>query len=152
MALYWNPFWQLDAIQRELDRVFDAKKTSSPISRSSFLPGRSARAYPLLNIYEDKDNIFIEALAPGVDPGTFDVTVVHNRLTISGQKNGTPDQSQPEAYHRSERAAGRFARTLELPVEVNDQAVKADYVNGLLHVTLPKAEQAKPRQISINVA
>jgi HSP20 family protein len=59
---------------------------------------------------------------------------------------------QPEAFHRSERAAGTFVRTVTLPIDVEHEQVQADYTNGLLVVTLPKAEQAKPKQIAVSVA
>jgi HSP20 family protein len=72
---------------------------------------------------------------------------VGNTLTIAGEKR----RIQPEAFHRSERATGRFVRTVDLPVDVEADQVKAAYTNGLLVVTLPKAAQAKPKQINVQV-
>jgi HSP20 family protein len=120
--------------------------------RTAFLPGRAARRYPLINLYEDRDNLYVEALAPGVDPASIDLTVVRNVLTIAGEKRRVPGDIKPEAFHRSERATGKFVRHIELPIEVDENKVKADYKNGLMMVTLPKAEQAKPKQISVQVA
>jgi HSP20 family protein len=93
----------------------------------------------------------VEALAPGVDPKTLELSVLHGTLTIKGEKPGLA-QVSAEAYHRNERAAGRFVRAIELPVAVNAAGVHADYKNGLLLVTLPKSEAAKPKQIPISVA
>ena len=72
-------------------------------------------------------------------------------MTISGEKRRHPENIKPEAFHRSERSAGKFVRTVELPVEVNADQVKAEYKHGILVVTLPKAETAKPKQISVSL-
>jgi HSP20 family protein len=148
----WNPF-DMDAIRREIDRALEDFGTGErPLHKVAFLPGRGPRRYPLINLLEDKDKLYIEALTPGVDPQSLNVTVIQNRLTLSGEKGGVPEDIKPEAFHRSERASGKFVRTLDLPVEVDETAVQAEYRNGLLIVTLPKAEKAKPRQINVKIA
>jgi HSP20 family protein len=146
-------FPELDALRREIDRVFsDFGSDRWPdFWRGAFLPGRAARQYPLVNLSEDADNLYIEALAPGVDPKSLELSVVQGNLTLKGEKPGLA-QVAAEAYHRNERAAGRFVRAVELPAEVDAGRVRADYTNGLLLVTLPKSEAAKPRQIPIKVA
>jgi HSP20 family protein len=149
----WNPWQSLDSLRREIDRAFEdfGWRTDSPF-RTAFLPGRAARRYPLINLYEDRDNLYIEALAPGVDPASLDLKVVRNILSIAGEKRRVPGDIKPEAFHRSERATGKFVRHIELPIEVDESKVQADYKHGLLIITLPKSEQAKPKQISIQVA
>ena len=151
---YMDSFHDLDALRKEMDRIFDSMggTWTFPFSRISFLPGRAARGYPLINVNEDKDAYYIEALAPGVDPNSMDVSISGNTLSIAGEKNVKSPDTKPEAYHRNERAVGKFVRTIELPNEVDAEKVKADYKNGLLLVTLPKSEKAKPKQISVNVA
>ena len=147
-----NPWQTLEALRRELDRVFDEAGTrNEPFFRTAFLPGRAARRYPLTNIYEDKDAIYLEALAPGVDPATLELSVVGNTLSIAGEKRRVAGDVKPEAFHRSERATGKFVRHLQLPVEVDEGKIRADYKDGLLIVTLPKAEKAKPKQIAVQV-
>lgn len=148
----WDPFREIEALRREMDRVFstDGNRTV-PFSRASFLPGRAARHYPMVNISEDKDSYYVEALAPGVNPDNLNLSVVRNTLTISGEKLRAGAEVKPDAYHRSERAIGSFVRRVELPAEVDEARIKADYRNGLLLVTLPKHEKAKPKQIAINV-
>jgi HSP20 family protein len=149
----WNPWQGLDALRREIDRAFDDfRMRPEPAFRTAFLPGRAARRYPLINLYEDRDNLYVEALAPGIDPASLSLNVLHNVLTITGEKRRVPGDIKPEAFHRSERATGKFVRNIELSTEVDENKVKAEYKNGLLMVTLPKAEQAKPRQISVQVA
>ncbi len=149
----WDPFREMETLRREIDRALtNALPGMSPGSgTATFLPGRAARAYPLVNVSEDRDNVYVEALAPGIDPQALNLTVVRNTLTISGEKTG-PRDVPAEAYHRSERAAGKFFRTIELPVEVDSNRVQARYANGLLTITLPKSEAAKPKQIQIEVS
>lgn len=156
MALVtWDPLREMATLQREIDRIFEnmgAERWTFPFSRFSFLPGRSSRMYPLLNVSDDADNIYVEALAPGVDPKTLKVTVVRNQLTLSGEKMRCGENIKPENWHRSERAVGNFVRTLTLPFDVEEGKIKAEYKNGLLLITMPKAEAAKPKQITVNVA
>jgi HSP20 family protein len=153
MAWTWDPFRELDALRRELDRKLNLTNGGwhFPFTRFSFLPGRAARAYPLINLSEDENNYYLEALAPGIDPKSLKVSVVGDQLTISGEKPATGKDVPAEAYHRCERAAGRFVRSLTLPGEIDENKVKAEYQNGMLQITLAKHEQAKPRQISVKV-
>ena len=89
----WNPFQQMDKLHREIDRAFeDFIPQIQPFFPMAFLPGRVARAYPLINLHEDKDHIYLEAMVPGLDPESLNLTVVHNTLTISWRKNGCPRQ------------------------------------------------------------
>jgi HSP20 family protein len=148
-----NASQEMDALHREIDRAFENfVPFAGPFSRAAFLPGRLARAYPLVNVSEDKDKLYVEAMAPGVDPSSLNLTVVHNTVTISGEKKGAPDEVKPEAFHREERAHGKFVRTITLPVEIDDGKVNAEYKNGLLLITLPKSERAKPKQINVQVS
>ncbi|MCB2154156.1 Hsp20/alpha crystallin family protein [bacterium] len=150
----WDAFEGLDVLRRELDRVFEDSglpRAGKSMPRFAFLPGRAARGYPLVNLDENADAIVIEALAPGLDPESLEISVVGDQLTISGEKPGLGEKVQSESYHRSERSAGRFVRTIELPAAVNQNSAKAEYKNGLLLVTLPKAEEAKPKKIAVSV-
>ena len=152
MALWnWDPFREFEELRREMDAAFRGWTRTWPSFWAAFLPGRAARMYPMINLSEDKDAYYVEALAPGVDPDTLEVTVAHNALTISGEKKPVGEDVSPEAFHRSERAAGRFVRSIDLPSEVDSEKVRADYRNGLLLITLPKTEAAKPKQISVSV-
>jgi HSP20 family protein len=149
----WNPFEEMEALRREIDRAFEGYSLKQePSRRVAFLPGSGPRRYPLVNVTEEKDKIYVEALTPGVDPQSLNVQVMQNRLTLSGEKSGVPTEVKPEAFHRSERASGKFVRTVDLPVEVDESAIQAEYKNGMLVVTLPKAEKAKPKQINVKVA
>ena len=146
----WNG---MEALRREIDRAFEnVGFRTEPFFRTAFLPGQAARRYPLINLHEDRNTLYVEALAPGIDPDSLELSMTRNVLTIAGEKRRLPGDVEPEALHRSERAAGRFVRTVELPVEVDANQVQAQYTHGLLVVTLPKAEEVRPKQISVHVA
>lgn len=152
----WNPWQEMERVRREIDRAFEqvGGRSGGRNDRTfptAFLPGRAARAYPLVNVSEDADALYVTALAPGLEPTAIQLTVQDNRLTIAGEKQRLAAEIQPEAFHRSERAAGKFVRTVPLPIDVEHEQVRADYKNGLLVVTLPKAEQAKPKQIPVSL-
>lgn len=151
----WNPFREMEAIRREVERAFETfgerRRRVWPFSGAPFLPELSARAFPLVNMGEDKDNVYVEALAPGVNPDTLDITVIRNSLRIAGEKLALSEKIKLEDFHRQEREAGNFVRVITLPIEVQGDKVKAEYKNGLLMITMPKAEQAKPKRITVNV-
>ena len=150
----WSLFDDIDALRREVEHAFESytpERWRWPFSRVSFLPGIAARSYPLLNLSEDKDNVYVEALAPGVDPESLDIALQQDTLRIAGEKQAISEDVKLEAFHRNERSAGKFVRTVTLNTAVDADKVAADYQNGLLLVTLPKAEVAKPKQINVNV-
>ena len=145
----WDPFRELERLRHEMDRIFESVMPSRSWALE-FLPGTGARRYPRVNVAEQDDQYIVEALAPGVDPYSLDVNVKENVLTISGEKKA-PEGVRPEAYHRNERSAGRFVRSLELPADIDAEHVKAVYADGILQVVLPKAEEARPKRIEIEV-
>ena len=152
----WHPWQEMERVRPQIDHAFEqvGGRQGGRTGRTfptAFLPGRAARAYPLVNVSEDADALYVTALAPGLDPTAIQLTVQANRLTIAGEKQRLAAEIQPEAFHRSERAAGTFMRTVPLPIDVEPEQVRADYKNGLLVVTLPKAEQAKPKQIPVSL-
>jgi len=146
-----SPWDELEVLRRELDRLLRSQleRPTAPFS-VAFLPGRSARAYPLTNVSEDAENVYVQALAPGLDPEKLELTVLGNTLTIAGAKPA-PEGVSADAFHRNERCAGRFVRTLDLPTEVDRERVEARYADGLLSIKLPRAEAAKPRQVKVSI-
>ncbi|MBN1568453.1 MAG: Hsp20/alpha crystallin family protein [Acidobacteria bacterium] len=147
-------FDEMARMRREIDRILGEDRFSSwtfPFSRISFLPGRASQAYPLINISEDSNNIYVDALAPGLDPDALNVSVSGDQLVISGEKKPLPKNLKSENIHRSERSTGQFARSLSLSVGVESNKVEANYANGVLKIVLPKMEEAKPKQIQVKV-
>jgi HSP20 family protein len=104
----------------------DASTRAAPAFRRAVLPGRTARQYPLTNLYDDTDAVYLEALAPGVEAATLELSVVGNTLHISGEKRRVAGEVAPEAFQRSERATGPFVRHNQLPVDVHEQHGEAD--------------------------
>ena len=106
---------------------------------------------PAVDVLEQSDAIRIMAELPGVNPADVRLTVADNVLTIQGTKQQAAEE-RTERVHRYERSYGSFARTFSLPTTVDASGIKAAYEHGVLTVTLPKVEQAKPRQIQVEVA
>lgn len=106
---------------------------------------------PPVDVLEEKDGIRILAELPGVKPEDVQIAIENNVLTIKGTKQQQTEE-KTEQVRRYERTYGSFARTFTLPATVDAANIKATYENGVLTVTLPKVEQAKPRQIQIEVA
>ena len=147
---HWNPFEDMEALRREIDRAFeDFGLGQNPVPQVAFLPCTGPRRYPLINLLEDKDRLYIEALTPGVDPQSLNVTVMQNHLTLSGKKTRIAGEIKPEAFHRSERASGKFVRTVDLPVEVQEGAIQAEYRNGEEKVMAEKTVATRPQQTAM---
>lgn len=111
--------------------------------------GVSTRRFPSINAWEDANNLFIEAELPGFRIEDLDITLTGNELTISG----TRAETKPEGatFYRRERPSGAFSRTARVGFEVDGSKVTASLVNGVLKVTLPKAEAVKPRKIDVKI-
>jgi len=105
---------------------------------------------PAVDIYEKDGNIVLKAELPGLDPKDVDVRVENNILTLRGERK-FDNEVKRDNYHRVERAYGTFTRSFTLPNVVDTSNIKADFKDGVLHVVLPKKEEAKQRQIQINV-
>jgi HSP20 family protein len=138
---YNGAFSDFDQVRRELLRLFDSVAGDPSVESSTGV-------FPPLNVTQDEDNVYIRAEIPGIDAEQLSISALRNRVTLSGKREIAIEQGKG-SYHRRERAEGSFSRTLNLPVEVDAERVEARYVNGVLTLTLPKAEAAKPRQISV---
>ncbi|MFO0907132.1 MAG: Hsp20/alpha crystallin family protein [Isosphaeraceae bacterium] len=133
----WDPFRELE---REVGRLF-----------SSFEPlqtWRMARQFPPVNLYDASDRYILTVAVPGMTPGDIDLSITGETLTLRGERR-RPEGVSDESYRRQERPFGRWMRTVTLPDRVEGGEVSAAYANGVLTVTLPKAESARPRQITV---
>lgn len=106
------------------------------------------RAFPAMNVWEDESNIYAEAELPGMTQDQLEIYVTEgNQFTLQGERSATEQANM--AWHRRERGAGKFSRTLTLPTNVDADKVEARLEQGVLHVTLPKAAAARPRKIAV---
>lgn len=142
----WPAFGRLTDLRDEIDRLFEAPLAE--LTRSSqLLSGWT----PALDLYEDKDNVFVRVELPGMRKEEIDLSLHDGSLSISGERRGEDVFKNAEVY-RAERFFGRFQRTVSLPTPVAVDKVKAQYKDGILTVTLPKAEEAKPKHIDVKVS
>jgi HSP20 family protein len=145
----WEPFRDLLTLQERMNQMFNESYRGRGGSEDDWSLGGSWA--PAVDIYEHEGNIVLTAELPGVDPKDVDVRVENNVLTLRGERKWNTDV-QRESYHRVERAYGSFTRSFTLPNVVDTTNIKADFKDGMLRLVLPKREEAKPKQISINVA
>jgi HSP20 family protein len=108
----------------------------------------AAGVFPLMNVTEDKDNYYLRAELPGIKADELDMSATGDSLSISGERK-IPSEDAKAQYHRRERDAGRFSRVVSLPSQIDTGKVEAKCTDGILTVVLPKAEAAKPKQITI---
>lgn len=139
----FDPFDALIGLQKQLSRVFDRP--------FGFDLGPSGRGvYPAVNVFTDRDGYVLRMELPGIAPESLDIQSQGRTLTIAGKREAlVPDKS---SFHRRERGAGEFSRSLQLPEDVDGSKSSASYRNGILTVRIPKREEAKPRQITVQAA
>jgi HSP20 family protein len=146
----WEPFRDLLSLQERMNRLFDESFRGASRTGASDDWALGGSWAPAVDIYEQDGNIVMKAELPGVDPKDVDVRLENNTLTLRGERKLDKEVKQ-ENYHRVERSYGSFSRSFTLPSVVDQGNIKADYRDGVLKLVLPKREEAKPRQIQINV-
>lgn len=131
---------------REMDRMFDCSFGNHR------WPGLSTtkQFVPLLDITENDDEFVVTAELPGMEPKDVDINLAGALLTIKGEKK-EEKEAKKDNFHRIERSYGSFSRSFQLPCEVQENKVEAKYKNGILNLTLPKAENAKRKSVKIEV-
>jgi HSP20 family protein len=112
------------------------------------LSGDVAPTFPAMNVWTDEESVVVTAELPGVAPDDIDVSVVGDTLTLKGSRQ--PDElEEGESYHRRERRYGAFTRAFQLPFQVEPNQVEANFGNGVLQISLPRAEADKPKKIAV---
>jgi len=137
----WDPFRDF---QREVGRLFESME---PLQHWRVVRG----GVPPINLYDSGESYTLTSQLPGVGPEEVDLSITGETLTIRGDRKRAEGVSE-ESYRRQERQFGRWTRTITLPDRVDSAKVSASFANGVLTVTLPKAEEARPRQISVTPA
>ena len=136
-------FGDFDRMRREMLRAFETLAGNG--SRAS---ASESGVFPPINVTQDDDHFYVRAEIPGIVAEDLAISALRNRLAISGKRE-IAAESERVSYHRRERAEGSFNRTVTLPGPVDAERVEAKYTDGILSLTLPKAEEAKPRQIVV---
>ncbi len=136
---YASPFSDLTQLRGQMDRLFDGLTGTSRAT---------AGVFPPINVTEDQDAYRIRAELPGIKADELDITVTGKSLAIAGERK-IAEETNGAKYHRRERESGNFRRMVSLPGPIDADKVEATCTNGVLTLVLPKAEEAKPRQITV---
>jgi len=139
----WEPFRNTATLHEQLNRMFGEGFNRQEESNLTAWA-------PAVDILETEQELVVKADLPDIDPKELDIRVENNILTIRGERK-FEKQVNEENYLRVERSYGSFARSFSLANTVNSEAIKADYQNGVLTLVIPKREEAKPKQIKVNV-
>jgi HSP20 family protein len=145
MLTRWDPFREMMTMRNQLDRFFNDWSGES----GNWGEGRTGFSFQLpLDVSENDDAFIVRASLPGIKPEDLDISVQNNMLTIRGEMK-QEEARQGDRWHLQERRFGQFQRTISLPNNVDPNQVGAQFENGVLMLTLPKSEEAKPRKISV---
>ena len=143
----WDPFTEMTDLRREMDQIFGNFFGRTPFSMAA----TEANWSPLVDIHETNEGFQLMAELPGVKQEDIQVSVEGDTLTLKGERKHEAEVKEDQ-YHRIERSYGRFERSILLPSVVDASRVKATYRDGVLEVQLPKKEEAKPKDIKVEVA
>lgn len=147
----WSPLKELEEMRKDMDRLFD--EFFSPVTRRrrGWLKPEMGVIVPNIEMYDRKNEIVLKAELPGVSKEDIDLTITKDSLTLKGEVK-KEEEIKEEDYYASERSYGSFTRTIALPAEVDSEKSKASFKNGVLEIVLPKREEAKPKEIKIEVS
>ncbi len=141
----WRPFGSVDLFSRDMNHLWDRFFGADP----SIRPWEKGWA-PSLDVSETKDKLIVKTEIAGVDPKEIDIKISGDVLTIKGEKKEEREEKD-ESFHLMERRYGAFSRSIQLPIEVEEKKIKANYKNGVLRITLPKSEKSKAKTTKIAI-
>ena len=142
----WPPFDRWINLRYDLNTLFELPSWSNFGRQGQLFSGWS----PALDLYQNNDNVIVRVELPGMRKKDIEISLQDGMLTISGERKS--ETAEGDKAERTERYVGKFRRSISLPTQVDSSKVAATYRDGILNVTLPKAEEAKPKQIQVNVA
>ncbi len=140
-----TPFREFERMRREMDRLWDSffeRRPAGTEDERDFLPA--------LDLAETANELVVKCEVPGLEPKDIDISLSDGMLTIKGEKKQEREEKEAD-YHLVERSYGSFTRSIQLPKDVQGDKISASYKNGLLKITLPKSEEAKKKEIKIEV-
>lgn len=139
----WNPFGEMARMRNEIDRLFE-DAFNAPVGKWE---RNTVWGFPL-DVTENNDTFMVKAAVPGITPDDLDITISDNVLTIKGETH-FEETKEDEKIHLQERRFGSFMRSISLPTPVDADSVEATYENGVLTLSIPKAEAVKPKRIAV---
>lgn len=143
-VIKYDPFRELRSLHDEMNRLFSGNvPDGGEFARGAWSPN--------VDIFEDKEHLFVEAELPGMKREDFEVSVENNVLTLKGERK-FEKKTEGDNYHRVERSYGSFTRQFTLPQTITAEGASADFENGVLRIALPKREETKARKIEIKAA
>jgi HSP20 family protein len=141
-----DPFGEMMSLRDAMDRLFEDSFVRAGNGGTHLINGTQTLA---IDLYETDNDLVVEASLPGISPDEVDISVVGNSLTITGETKYTEQREEKGKYYYHERRYGTFQRNINLPVRVNSDKAQATFQNGILKLTLPKVEEAKPKHIPL---
>ena len=143
--LRWDPFRDLLSLQDRMNRIFEESLPRNKVFEGSLTTGVWS---PAVDIYETETAIILKVELPGLSKDDISIEIKDNNLILRGERKFEKDIRE-ESYHRIERSYGTFSRTFSLPNAIDRNKVDATFKDGILEITIPKAEETKPKQIEI---
>lgn len=141
----WEPLKELEEIRREIDDIFEMRPF-----RFGLKPLLARSFSPAIDIIDKKDKIVVKAEVPGVDKKDMTISISDDELVIKGEVKREQEVNEKDYYH-SERFYGTFSRSIALPAMVDKSKAKASYKDGILEITLPKAESEKSKEVKLEI-
>ncbi len=141
----WDPFREVVSVRNQMDELV-GDLMREPTGWQGEGRGESMRLP--LDVFEDDQSFSVKASLPGIDPEDIDISFSENTLTIQGETSGESGVENTK-WHLRERHYGKFMRSISLPAAINGANISADFTDGILTLTLPKADEIKPRRITV---
>ena len=138
----WQPFYEMETLRRQMDQIFDELAQTNRESSTNWTPA--------VELQDQENSLLLRAEIPGVEGKDLDIQVTREAVSISGEHR-YEKQSEEKGFYHSEFRYGKFQRTVQLPVPIQNDKVEAEFKNGILTLTLPKAEELQKKVVKVNV-
>lgn len=147
----FNPVRDLLDVEREFNKMFNTLGSRFGLTKKDVDEEyENAVWMPLTDIYEDKDNYYIKADLPGIKKGDVKISYSDGNLSISGER-AQEKETKDAKFHRIERSFGKYYRSFNIPKEIKEDKIEAEFKDGQLNITIPKADEVKPKEIEVKV-
>ena len=138
----WQPFYEMETLRRQMDQIFDELAQTNRESSTNWTPA--------VELQDQENSLLLRVEIPGVEGKDLDIQVTREAVSISGEHR-YEKQSEEKGFYHSEFRYGKFQRTVQLPVPIQNDKVEAEFKNGILTLTLPKAEELQKKVVKVNV-